>query len=100
VELGYGFIGQPEDIPSSTTKFHDTVYFGGSVGYKFSASDLLWAKFDGSTRIVDRTPAYGLVSLEYEHFFKDDSRFLVSLGRGVSSSSPAFSFELAYLIWF
>jgi hypothetical protein len=99
-ELGYQFTGQPEDIPSSTTDFHDVVVFGGGVGYKFDSSNTLWAKFDGTTELAPHTAPYEVVYFEYDHTFKNDSRLLFTVGFGLTSASPGLSLELAYLIWF
>ncbi|HLY74262.1 MAG TPA: transporter [Planctomycetota bacterium] len=100
LDLGYGFIGQPEDIPSKVTDFHDTIYYGGTIGYKFNPSNVLSVKLDGSTRIVPHTPSYDVVLFEYDHYFKNDSRLLISVGPGLTSSSPGLSFEISYLWWF
>src|SRR5262249_43915619 len=98
--LGYQFIGQPEDIPSSRMDFHNAVVFGGGAGVKLGDSDTLWAKFDGSTAIVHHTAPYELLYAEWDHTFSRDSRLLVSIGAGLSKSSPGISMEISYLIWF
>ena len=100
LDLGYSFLGQPEDIPASRTEFHDTVNVGAGVGYKFSASNIVSAKLDFSTAVVRHTPSYELLLFEWEHYFKNDSRLLISLGPGLTTSSPGISFEVSYLIWF
>jgi len=100
LDLGYGFIGQPEDIQSSVTDFKNTIYYGGGVGYKFNDSNILSVKLDGSTPIVAHTPSYDVLLLEYDHYFKNDSRLLISVGPGLTSSSPGISFEISYLFWF
>lgn len=100
LDLGYGFIGQPEDIPSSVTDFKNTIYYGAGIGYKFNASNVLSLKLDGSTPIVAHTPSYDVVLLEYDHYFKNDSRLLISIGPGLTTSSPGISFEISYLFWF
>ncbi|HLY08464.1 MAG TPA: transporter [Planctomycetota bacterium] len=99
-DLAYQFIGQPEDILSSVTDYHNTINVGGGVGYKFTSANTLWAKFDGSTAIVSHTPPYELVYFEWDHTFKNDSRLLFSVGFGLTKSSPGLSLELSYLIWF
>jgi hypothetical protein len=99
-ELGYQWIGQPEDIPSSMTDFQNTINFGGGVGYKFNQANTLWAKFDGSTSVVPHKSPYALVYLEYVHTFANDSRFLATFGGGLTKSTPGLLVELSYLIWF
>jgi hypothetical protein len=100
LDLGYGFIGQPEDIPSKVTDFHNIIYYGGAVGYKFNPSNTLSVRLDASTHIVDHTPPYEVVLFEYDHYFKNDSRLLISVGPGLTNSSPGLSFEISYLLWF
>lgn len=99
-DIAYQFIGQPEDIPSSVKDFHNAVNVGGGIGWKIDSSNLLWAKFDGSTAIVSHTPPYELIYLQFEHTFQDESRLLLSAGAGLTTSSPDLSVELSYLIWF
>ncbi|HVR87065.1 MAG TPA: transporter [Planctomycetota bacterium] len=100
LDLGYSFIGQPEDISSNVMDFRNVIYYGGTIGYKFNASNTLQVRLDGSTPIVAHTPQYEVVYFEYEHYFKNDSRFLISIGPGFTSASPGISFELSYLFWF
>jgi len=97
LDLGYSFLGQPEDIPVSQTDFHNTVNVDVGAGYKFSPSNILSAKFEYSTPIVHHTPPYELLLLEWEHFFKNDSRLLISVGPGLTTSSPGISFEVSSL---
>jgi hypothetical protein len=100
LDLGYSFLGQPEDIPVSRTDFHNTINVDAGVGYKFSPSNQVWTKFEYSTPIVHHTPPYELLLFEWEHFFKNDSRLLISIGPGLTTSSPGISFEVSYLFWF
>jgi hypothetical protein len=98
--LGYGWIGQPEDIPDSVNEFHNIIYFGAAAGYSFGGSDELWVRFDGNTRITDRTPAYELLALEWNHYFKGEQKFLFSVGFGLTKSAPGLALMLGYQIYF
>jgi hypothetical protein len=100
LDLGYSFLGQPEDVPVSQTDFHNTINAEAGIGYKFSPSNLVWAKFEYSTPIVHHTPPYELLLFEWEHFFKNESRLVISIGPGLTTSSPGVSFEVSYLFWF
>src|SRR5262249_23647249 len=99
-DLGYQWIGQPEDIPSSRKDFKNTINFGGGVGYTFNPANTLLAKFDGSTSALPHKSPYELVYLEYVHTFGDDSRFLATFGGGLTKSTPGMAVELSYLFWF
>lgn len=99
-EVGYGFIGQPEDIPVSVQKFHDTIYYSAAVGYAFSKANELWARIDGNTRITDGTPPYQLFSIEWDHYFKNESKLYFSLGFGLTNATPGLALTLGYQFWF
>jgi hypothetical protein len=98
--LGYGWIGQPEDIPDSVQEFHDIVYYGVGAGYKFTRENELWLKFDANTRITDGTPQYQTLTLEWDHYFKNENRLFLSLGFGLTNASPALALSLGYQFWF
>jgi hypothetical protein len=100
--LGYGFIGQPEDVPESVNEFHNIVYFGASAGYAFNPKNELWVRFEGNTRITDRSKAYELVSFEYDHYFKGagDPKLFFSVGFGLTNATPGLALVAGFQIWF
>jgi hypothetical protein len=100
LDLGYSFLGQPEDVPVSRADFQNTINIEVGIGYKFDSSNQVFARFEYSTPIVHHTPPYEILLLEWEHFFKNDSRLLISLGPGLTTSSPGISFEVSYLLWY
>ncbi len=98
--LGYGWIGQPEDIPESAQEFHDIIYYGVGAGYKFTRANELWLKFDANTRITDGTPPYQTLTLEWDHYFKNENRLFLSAGFGLTNASPGLALTLGYQFWF
>jgi hypothetical protein len=95
---GYGFIGQPEDF--TKPKFHDAIYWSGGVGYAFNPDNELWLRTDGDTAIVKHQPPYSVVYLEFDHWFKNESKLFFSVGAGTSTASPGFLISLGYEYFF
>jgi hypothetical protein len=98
--LGYGWIGQPEDIPDSVNEFHNIIYFGAAAGYAFGGSNELWVRFDANTRVTDRTAPYETVAFEWDHYFKGEQRIFLSIGFGLTKSSPGLVLMAGYQIFF
>lgn len=98
--LGYGWIGQPEDIPDASLEFHDIIYYGLGAGYKFTRANELWVKFDANTRVTSGTPPYQVLSFEWDHYFKNENRLFLSVGFGLTNASPALALSLGYQLWF
>jgi hypothetical protein len=98
--LGYGWIGQPEDIPDLVNEFHNIIYFGGAAGYAFSPANELWLRFDGNTRVTDHTQAYEVLAIEWDHYFRGDQKFFFSVGFGLTKSSPGVALMAGYQIFF
>ena len=100
LSLGYEWIGQPTNIPVSTLEYHNTIVLGAGAGYAFTKSNELWARYDLTTRIATGTPAFQLLSAEWDHYFSNDDKLFISVGMGLSSSAPALMLTVGYQIWF
>lgn len=95
--LGYGFIGQPSNVPET---YRDTLYWGVGAGYSFNAKNELWARLEGnSPAVVAGTPAPVTLLFEYDHFAAK-TRFYAQTGFGLSSGSPDFLLALGFRIDF
>jgi hypothetical protein len=98
--VGYGWIGQPEDVPDSRNEFHNIITFGAAAGYAFTHADELWVRFDGNTRVTDHSHAYELVAIEWDHYLRSDQKLFLSIGFGLSKSSPDLALLAGYQIFF
>jgi hypothetical protein len=98
--LGYGWLGQPEDIPDSSLEFHDIIYYGVGAGYKFTRANELWFRFDANTRVTSGTPQYQTITFEWDHYFKNENRLFLMVGFGLTNASPGLILSLGYQLWF